>query len=300
MWNQEAPIATRTLSELSELSASPAVGDLFLVLDVSDTSESASGTTKKITHQNLLSALDTEISTHVADVANPHAVTKTQVGLGNVDNTSDATKNTAVATLTNKTLTAPQIGGDADLDDATGNITVAGADPKRGLYIPASALFPATTNGCGALAQIESSTNKINAKYLPFDGASEEYAWFGPIQAPDYWDLGTLTMKFHYRLASGSGDVVWGVAALCSGDGDTEDVALGTAVTVTDTAPNATTERTTPATSAITPAGTPAKGDLLYIRVYRDADAAGDTADGIDAYLKGITVKFGIGQYNDA
>jgi len=37
------------------------------------------------------------------------------VSLGNVDNTSDATKNTAVATLTNKTLTTPDInGGTAD------------------------------------------------------------------------------------------------------------------------------------------------------------------------------------------
>jgi hypothetical protein len=36
-------------------------------------------------------------------------LTKADVGLGNVDNTSDATKNSAVATLTNKTLTSPVI-----------------------------------------------------------------------------------------------------------------------------------------------------------------------------------------------
>jgi hypothetical protein len=36
-------------------------------------------------------------------------VTKTHVGLSNVDNTSDATKNAAVATLTNKTLSSPVI-----------------------------------------------------------------------------------------------------------------------------------------------------------------------------------------------
>jgi hypothetical protein len=36
-------------------------------------------------------------------------LTKSDVGLSNVDNTSDATKNSAVATLTNKTLTAPVI-----------------------------------------------------------------------------------------------------------------------------------------------------------------------------------------------
>ena len=36
-------------------------------------------------------------------------VTKSDVGLGNVDNTSDATKNAATATLTNKTLTNPLV-----------------------------------------------------------------------------------------------------------------------------------------------------------------------------------------------
>lgn len=50
-----------------------------------------------------------QIDTHVASTANPHSVTKAQVGLSNVDNTSDATKDAAVATLTNKTLTSPVI-----------------------------------------------------------------------------------------------------------------------------------------------------------------------------------------------
>lgn len=38
------------------------------------------------------------------------AAAKTALGLGNVDNTSDATKNSAVATLTNKTFVAPALG----------------------------------------------------------------------------------------------------------------------------------------------------------------------------------------------
>lgn len=40
-------------------------------------------------------------------------LTKTDVGLSNVDNTSDATKNSAAATLTNKTLTSPIVRGAA-------------------------------------------------------------------------------------------------------------------------------------------------------------------------------------------
>jgi hypothetical protein len=42
----------------------------------------------------------TNISTHIGDVANPHSVTATQVGLGNVSNTSDADKPVSSATQT--------------------------------------------------------------------------------------------------------------------------------------------------------------------------------------------------------
>lgn len=63
-----------------------------------------------------LAELATGLTGHIANVANPHGVTKAQVGLGNVDNTSDATQNAAVATLTNKTLVDPVITG-AILED---------------------------------------------------------------------------------------------------------------------------------------------------------------------------------------
>lgn len=56
-----------------------------------------------------LDTAESTLSTHVADTTNPHSVTAAQVGLGNVDNTSDATKNAAVATLANKTLDAPVV-----------------------------------------------------------------------------------------------------------------------------------------------------------------------------------------------
>jgi hypothetical protein len=55
----------------------------------------------------------------------PTGITKSDVGLGNVDNTSDATKNAAVATLTNKTLTSPVINSPTGLvkaDVGLGNV----------------------------------------------------------------------------------------------------------------------------------------------------------------------------------
>lgn len=44
-------------------------------------------------------------------ISAPTGLTKSDVGLGNVDNTSDATKDAAATTLTNKTLTLPKLNG---------------------------------------------------------------------------------------------------------------------------------------------------------------------------------------------
>jgi hypothetical protein len=49
------------------------------------------------------------------------ALVKGDVGLGNVDNTSDATKDAAATTLTNKTLTAPKFANGGFIADANGN-----------------------------------------------------------------------------------------------------------------------------------------------------------------------------------
>lgn len=52
------------------------------------------------TVDNNYNTLDSKIDTHIADKSNPHEVTKTQVGLGNVDNTSDLNKPISTATQT--------------------------------------------------------------------------------------------------------------------------------------------------------------------------------------------------------
>ena len=47
-----------------------------------------------------VTALETKVNNHIANKSNPHAVTKTQVGLGNVNNTSDAGKPVSTAQAT--------------------------------------------------------------------------------------------------------------------------------------------------------------------------------------------------------
>lgn len=56
---------------------------------------------------------DDELNPHLADTSNPHGVTKAQVGLGNVDNTSDLNKIISTATQTELDLKANRI----DVDD---------------------------------------------------------------------------------------------------------------------------------------------------------------------------------------
>lgn len=216
-------------------------------------------------------------------------------------NTTNVVTPAGTQTLTNKTLTSPAMttpsvtSGDMNL--ATGlNIQVNSADPKRGLYWPAQGMISATTSGA-ASGQIETTTNKVNIKVLDFDASSDEYACFN-VPAPDYWDLSTITAQFYWTASTGSGDVIWGLQALARSNDDALDTAYGTAQTVTDTLIATGDEHITSATSAITVGGTPAKGDQVYFRVYRDADNGSDTLSG-DARLIAVKIKFGIGQYDD-
>jgi len=96
-------------------------------------------------------------------------ITKSMVGLSSVDDTSDATKNAAIATLTNKTLTSPVINtptgivkGDvglgnvdniSDVDKPISTLQQAALDLKASLIIPTSNPGPGILwNNAGTLA----------------------------------------------------------------------------------------------------------------------------------------------------
>ena len=67
-------------------------------------------------------ARKTVVDSHIANTANPHSVTKTQVGLGNVDNTSDLSKPISTATqtaLNGKATTAQGAKADTALQPGT-------------------------------------------------------------------------------------------------------------------------------------------------------------------------------------
>lgn len=196
------------------------------------------------------------------------------------------------------TIAVFEAAGDVDLAVTTANIQVGGSDPKRTMYVPASAMYPSTTAGCATLSQVESSTNDVNIKTLAFDGAGtdKKYAEFG-IQSPTYWDASTITVQFVWYAAAGSGTVNWEAQGLALSDDDALDTAYGTLQEVTDTLLAIGDVHITAETSAITVAGSPVAGDWLQIKIARDP--ANDT-DTSDALLMGVRIRFGIKQYNDA
>jgi len=70
-----------------------------LTMPDADITAVGTSTTQTLTNKTLTSPV----------INTPTGIVKSDVGLGNVDNTSDATKNSATATLTNKTITSPAI-----------------------------------------------------------------------------------------------------------------------------------------------------------------------------------------------
>jgi hypothetical protein len=185
-----------------------------------------------------------------------------------------------------------------DLKLATGvNIQVNSADPFRTIVIPAGAMSPTTTAGCADVATVEAGTNDVDYKVLDFDKATEENA-FCVFAMPDSWDGGTITATFIWTSTVTSGDVIWGIKGRAFANDDAIDQAYGTAVTVTDTAIASGDVHISSATGAMTFAGTPAGGQLVQIKVYRDADDGGDTADA-DARLIAVKIEYSVGQYSD-
>lgn len=102
-------MANKKITELENLETS-ANDDILVIVDASETDETIK--TKKQTKQNLLkevvasvasaaasiATIITDLANHIANTSNPHNVTKSQVGLGNVDNTADADKPVSTAT----------------------------------------------------------------------------------------------------------------------------------------------------------------------------------------------------------
>lgn len=165
------------------------------------------------------------------------------------------------------------------------------------IYTPARAMIARASSGAAA-GTTELATNDVMLASFDFDASADEFVQF-EVWMPKSWNESTVTAKFRWTAASGSGNVIWAIQGLARSDDDALDTAFGTAVTVTDTLLTANDEHQTSATSAMTIGGTPAEGDVVIFQVYRDADAGGDTL-AVDAKLLGVHIYITTNAVNDA
>lgn len=188
------------------------------------------------------------------------------------------------------------IDNDLDFDANTRNIKVAGLNPYRTISLTPGFLAPTTTAGCATVATEEFTTNDVDYRYLAFDSSSTESA-FAVVQMPDSWDAGTIQYRYSWYDDTGttSQTVNFSLAGRSYADGDAIDQAIGTAVTLSDSHGTGGV-RTSAWSGNITLAGTPAAGEVVYLKVTRNTGS--DTLNQ-DAKLVQVQIRYRQDQLGD-
>lgn len=200
------------------------------------------------------------------------------------------------------TAGAIAIAADGTVDLATAGATVNSAVIKTAgtetIYVPASAMYPTTTAGCAALAQVEGTAGRPELKCLDFDPSSDENAQF-TVAFPKSWNAGTITFRAFFTVTgTNTGTVSWSLAGGSTADNGVIDTAFGTAVAPTAKAHSGTSNDidVTAVSGAVTIANA-ADDTMTFFNIERDISA--DDQSG-DARLLGIQIFYTTSAATDA
>lgn len=149
-------------------------------------------------------------------------------------------------------------------------------DPNGKHLIPieAASMVPAATNGATVVSG-EDSTNKHNRRGLSFSNSTQQFACLD-LCWPKSADESTITFQFECD-STGTGNIEFAIEAVGVGDGDTEDVAYGTPVSVIKAIASAGKKYISAASAAIT-IGSLSEGDTVQFRVKRVVTTSGNVA----------------------
>lgn len=115
----------------------------------------------------------------------------------------------------------------------------------------------------------------MDYRVLDFDQSTDEQSFWTFVVPDSFTSLGDA--QINWQSGTTTNDVIWAIQGACVTNAEAMDVALSTAQTVTDTALGTANQKNEATITSLSFAGTCAAGELMHVRLYRDADAAGDT-----------------------
>ena len=165
---------------------------------------------------------------------------------------------------------------------------------RRSIILTAAGAIVPTTSGA-AKTQVDGTNHSYYV--LDYDASSDEAA-FWQWTMPDSYDNGSIDITYYWEAGATSGDSIFCFQAKGLSANSSEDIdsALSSAVCETDTAQananDLASMTETNATSNFT------AGEYATFKVFRDADAGGDTMTG-DARLVKVKIEYGVATESD-
>ena len=172
---------------------------------------------------------------------------------------------------------------------------------KQTIWVPATAMYATSSNGCADIEQTELTAGRPELKTLDFDPSSDENAQFS-VAFPKAWNPSQLIMYqvFWTANSTNTGNCIWNLKGVAIANDDAIDVAFGTGIDITDAHSGTANDlNVTAQSSSVTVAGSPAADEDVFFNISRDANAGGDTFSA-DAKLLGIKLFFATNLPNDA
>jgi hypothetical protein len=182
-------------------------------------------------------------------------------------------------------------------EDGGGTVSAVKIAGKETIWVPALAMYPTTTNGCAAVAQVEGTAQRPEIKACDFDASSDEFAQFA-VTFPKSWNEGTVTFQTFWSVTgTNTGTVCFQLAGGSIANDAAIDTAYGTAVANTALAASGTaSDLMVNAESGAVTIANAAADTWTSFQINRDVSADDQTAD---ARLLGIKLFFTTDAAND-
>ena len=291
---------TSTAAELNIMDGNATVGTTA-VADGDGIVTNDNGTMQQTTVQTFATYFGSEITamTNLVETGALDAGSITS-GFGTIDTGSSAISTTGAVRT-----------GDINLGHASdttiarasaGEVTIEGVAVKKAglenMWIPATAMTPSESNGCGSITSVETSSGKPDLIVLDFDKDSDEFAQFS-VAMPKSWNESTITFQAYWTSSStNTGTVAWAMSGVSVGDNDTIDVNYGTEEVATAKAHSGTAEDLNiSAVSGNLTVANAAADELAFFEIFRDTSADDHTAD---ARLLGVKIFYTTDTSTDA